>query len=291
MSQGYIFAILTIFLFGSWAVPTKTLKIDPRVQAFWLTVGHCALSIIIFLLNFSKISFNQSILPFAAGILWSVGIAAGYVGIKHLGITRALGLWIPIVLSTSALWGLLYFGEIKGMDSIKIIQTVFALFLLISASLLVIFSSKDEKKLGNVKAGILGSVTLGLIHGSFFVPLRASDLPIFVTFLPLTIGMVVASSFIVTVSKLNIKNDINDILRMMFAGVTIGGGNYTAILTTQFLGVSRGYPLTQLGIIVNSLWEVLVFKEVPSARGKVLIAMAIILAIVGAFILNSVRVN
>lgn len=290
MNPGLIFAILTILLFGSWAVPTKTLKIDPRIQAFWLTIGHFLLSVVIFLFFIQPLSLTQSFGPLIAGVLWAIGITSGYVGIKHLGITRALGIWIPIVLIVSALWGLIFFGEARLLGTAKLAQTILAIGLFIAASLAVILSAKGEEKLGNVKLGVLTSITLGLIHGSFFVPLRTSNLPIYVSFLPLTIGMIGATSLIVFVRKLKIAFDPLSIFRMILAGLILGGGNYTALLTIQYLGVAQGYPLTQLGIIINTLWGTLVFKEVTTTKGKILIATGVIIALLGAFIINSARV-
>jgi glucose uptake protein len=287
---GIIFAILTILLFGSWAVPTKTLKIDPRVLAFWLTVGHFLLSVIIFGFVAQRIPYNELIGPLIAGILWAVGIISGYVGIKHLGITRAMGIWIPTVIIVSALWGLIFFGEAATLGTVRLVQTIFAICLLTTAALAVILSTRGEGKLGHIKIGILASVILGILHGSFFVPLRITTLPIFVTFLPLTIGMIVTTTLIILSQKLKIKYDSISVFRMIAAGLILGGGNYTALLTIQFLGVARGYPLTQLGIIVNTLWGALVFKEIITSRGKVLIGVGIIIAIIGALILNLARV-
>lgn len=290
MNPGLIFAALTILLFGSWAVPTKTLKIDPFVQAFWLTVGHLLLTVVVFIFFIQEITPAESIGPFIAGVLWAIGIASGYVGIRHLGITRALGIWIPIVLITSALWGLIFFGEAKILGTQKLIQTIFGLLILVIAALAVIQSSKGEKKLGNLKIGILASITLGLIHGSFFVPLRTSSLPIYVSFIPLTIGMVITTSLIVSYKKLKLTYNLFSIFRMILAGLLIGGGNYGALLTIQYLGVAQGYPLTQLGIIINTLWGALVFKEVTTTKGKILIALGVTIALIGAIILNSARV-
>jgi len=102
MNIGYIFAALTILCFGSWAVPTKTLKIESTALALWLTLGHLLLSSFIFVFVWQKIPLNESIGPFIAGCLWAVGIVLGYIAVKNLGITRALGTFIPIVIITSA---------------------------------------------------------------------------------------------------------------------------------------------------------------------------------------------
>lgn len=289
MDIGYIFAVLTILCFGSWAVPTKTLKIESTALAFWLTVGHLLLSILVFLFVSQSISLNDFIGPFMAGVLWAIGIVLAYIGIKNLGITRALGIWVPVIIITSTLWGLIYFKEALLLSSNKLILTIVSILLLIVSGLAVIISGKNENKIGNFKIGLLASLAIGLIHGSFFVPLRTSSLPIFVSFLPLSIGMVTAMSFIVFFKKVRVKYNPFSTFRMVLAGLILGGGNYTALLTIQNLGVSQGYPLTQLGIIVNALWGVLVFKEVTTVKGKMLIVLSIAIALSGALLLNIAR--
>lgn len=289
MNTGLIFALITILLFGSWAVPTKTLKIEPKVQAFWLTIGHLILSSIVFLFFLQPFRFTQFFYPLIAGALWSAGIIAGYRGIKELGITRALGIWIPVVILTSALWGLIYFGEAFKMSNSQLTQTSLSILLLVLAALFVVLSSKGEKKLGNVKVGILLSLILGVIHGSFFIPLQLSNLPITVSFFPMTIGMILVTTSAIIREKLKIKYSLGEILRMMSGGLILGGGNYTALLTIQALGVSQGYPLTQLAIVVNTLWGVFVFKEATNVRAKIFIGIGIVFAIIGAILLNNAR--
>lgn len=289
MNLGIFFAGLTILFFGSWPVPTKTLKIEPKVQAFWLTTGHLLLSSIVFIFVAQPIPVKDFVGPFIAGILWGVGITLGYVGIKNLGITRALSIWIPIVTIVSALWGLIFFREAWSLGAGKLLLTILAIAFLITAALVVILSSRGEEKLKNVKVGVLASIALGVTHGSFFVPLQTSHLSIFVTFLPLAIGMFSVLILLVTLQKVKIRYDAISTIRMILAGLMLGSGNYMALLTIKYLGVAQGYPLTQLGIIVNALWGTLVFKEVTTFRGKILIAISIAIAIVGAVFLNLAR--
>ena len=289
MNPGIIFAVFTILLFGSWAVPTKGLRIDPKVQAFWLTVGHFFLSLLVYLLLFRPVSVGVFFVPFVAGVFWALGITAGFVGIRQLGMTRAVGIWIPVVILVSALWGLLFFREAWEMSWVTLMLTFASLALLISAAWMVILSAKGEEKLGNVKIGILASLVLGVLHGSFFVPLRTSALPIFITFFPLTLGMVMTTSCTAVLQRLQIRYDLFSTLRMILAGLILGVGNYTALLTIQFLGVAHGYPLTQLGIVVNTLWGALVFKELTTSKGKLFVGIGVVVAILGAMLLNFAR--
>lgn len=284
LGMGILYATLTIILFGSWAVPTKTLGVPPRVLALWLTVGHFTLSLIVYLAYGQSISVGEAWLPLLMGVVWAVGITAGYAAIKEIGITRAIGTWVPVIVAVSAFWGLVYFGE-----SPRPILLGLGLAAVIAAALCMIFSSRGEETVHNRRRGYLMAVILGLAHGSFFVPLAQSDMPIQVTFLPLTIGMVATMAIVVAASRLRIRYDALTTGRMLLAGIILGAGNYLALLTVSTLGVSVGYPLTQLAIVVNTLWGVLFFKEVTTASGKWLVLAGVGLAIIGATLANLAR--
>lgn len=291
MEIGVALALLTALLYGSWTVPVKTLKIPATAQAFWLTVGHLIASAIIFLVTPQTLALKDVIGPMLAGVIWSAGIILAYVGIKNLGITRAIGIWVPVLIVTSALWGLIFFGEAKNLAPEKLVQIAVALFLLIVGSLAIISTSKGEKKIGNVKLGIIASFAIGLCHGSFFVPLSYTSLPSNVALLPLSISMVTTTALVNLFGKTKINYNLKTIFRMISAGLILGFGNYTAFITIKLLGLSRGFPLTQLAIVINTLWGVLFFKEVTTEKGKIVIGIGILLALAGAVLLNSARVS
>lgn len=291
MNPGYIFAALTILLYGSWAVPTKTLKIDPKILAFFLTLGSLAVGIVIFITTGMQVAPIQDLIwPFAAGMLWAIGITLGFMSIKHLGITRAIGIWVPVNILVGALWGLIFFGEAAKLGQEKLLISIIGITLLITASLAVISSIKTQKVSGNIKQGILTALAIGLLHGSVFVPLNSSNLHFEATFLPFCVGMAVFTSTVFFTKKLNFKFSPFTILRMMSGGFILGAGNYLALQTIQNLGYSTGFALTQLAIVVNTLWGAFVFKEVTSTKGKLLILSGVLIALVGAFILSSARV-
>lgn len=289
MSLGVFFAIATILLFGSWTVPTRALEIDPKIKAFYLTVGHFLLSSIVFIFVFRSIPGKDIISSLIAGALWGVGILVGYIAIKHLGITRALGIWIPVLIVASVLWGFLFFGEARVMGKESLTLSIVGIILLVIAALAVILSNKGEERIGNVKIGMLAALVIGIAHGSYFVPLRASSTPILVAFFPLTIGMLIATSLPILFKRVSIKSDPSTIFRMVSSGLILGAGNYAALFTTQYMGVSRGYPLTQLAIIINTLWGIFFFREVTTRKGKFFILIGVIAAIIGALVLNAGR--
>lgn len=290
MNEGVIIALFTALLYGSWAVPTKTLKVDPKTQAFWLTIGHLLIALVIFPFVKEPLTVKEVLGPILAGIIWATGIILGFVGIKHLGITRAIGIWVPTLIIVSAIWGLVFFGEARSLGIQKLTQTIFALLLLIVAAILIISTSKGDKKLGNVKFGIIASLIIGVFHGSFFVPMRFTSLSSSAALLPMSLGLVATTLVVSYFQKLKLNQGLKANSRMLLGGLILGVGNLTALITIQLLGVAQGFPLTQLAIVVNTLWGVFVFKEVTSAKGKILIAIGIALALTGAILLNAARI-
>jgi glucose uptake protein GlcU len=101
--------------------------------------------------------------------------------------------------------------------------------------------------------------------------------------------MVLATGILAWKQKVPFKYPAEVTFRMLLGGFLLGGGNYMALVTTHLLGVAQGYPLTQLAIILNTLWGMLVFKEVTSRKSKLLIVIGIVTALIGAIVLNWAR--
>ena len=196
---------------------------------------------------------------------------------------------MPIIIVVSSLWGLIFFGEAKLLGTEKVIRTIMAIGLLLLSTLAIVMSARGEKKFGSIKTGLLSALVIGLFSGSFFVPMRLSPLPPAVSFLPMSFGTVLLTSFLLLTKKQKVVYDIATTGRMIMAGVILGAGNFMSLLTIQRLGVAQGFPLTQMALIVNTLWGVLFFKEVATARGKFFIALSIAIAIAGIITLNSAR--
>ena len=137
--------------------------------------------------------------------------------------------------------------------------------------------------------GVLAAILLGVFHGSYFVPLHASHASLFATFVPLTVGMVLTTLALARAQKTPLLYSGQVTLRMLLGGLLLGAGNYTALFTMQLLGVAQGYPLTQLAIVVNTLWGILLFKEVTSTKRTFVVVTGIVIALFGAILLNAAR--
>lgn len=289
MLTGFLFALATIFLFGSWPVPTHAVGASPATKAFWLTTGHFILDTLVFLITGSTITGTASILPFCSGLVWGAGMICGFVAIKNIGVIRGLGLWVPVIILTSAAWGLFFFGEWWILSPQKVTFTIVAIALILVATFLLIKSKNDDTPIRNLQVGVFSAVALGVAHGSYFIPLHASQYSIFATFLPLSIGMTTVTYSYARVVRSQLNHGFGLNLRMLSAGVILGGGNYMALLTLDHLGVTLGYPLTQFGIVINTLWGVFYFREVQSKKSLIYLSIGIFFVVMGALLMSIVR--
>ncbi|RMG41460.1 MAG: hypothetical protein D6719_08565 [Candidatus Dadabacteria bacterium] len=289
MILGFVFALATILLFGSWPVPTHLIEASPPTKALWLTTGHFVLSLIVFAATDSSIPVDASVLPLSCGAVWGIGMICGFVAIKNIGVTRGIGLWVPVVILTSAAWGLFFFGEWWSFPASKLLFSGVAIVLVLTAVFLVILSKNEDTPVRNLRVGIASAIALGLAHGSYFIPLHESNYSIFATFLPLSVGMIVITCFYAKLTKSQINHGAIANLRMLSAGALLGGGNYMALLTIDYLGVALGYPLTQLGIVINTLWGIFYFGEVQTRKSMVYISVGIFLIIMGALLMSFVQ--
>ena len=55
------------------------------------------------------------------------------------------------------------------------------------------------------------------------------------------------------------------------------------------LGYAIGYPLTQLNLLVNLLWGVVIFKEYPTTNERLRIGFAAAIILTGALFLTLAR--
>jgi glucose uptake protein len=191
---------------------------------------------------------------------------------------------VPVLVILSTAWGLTVFGENPNGPLL-----VLALLAVLGAAFCMILSSEDETMVRHRVRGYLLAAVLGVCHGSYFVPLQNSDVPIQTILLPVAIGMVLTMSLIIIASRAKVWFGAMATTRMTLAGIILGGGNYFALATMSELGVSLGYPLTQLGIVVNTLWGVFLFHEVTTRRGKVLVVLGVGAALIGAILANYAR--
>jgi glucose uptake protein len=71
------------------------------------------------------------------------------------------------------------------------------------------------------------------------------------------------------------------------SGLMWNVGNFSSVFATLLLGFTIGFPLTQLSLVVQALFGIVLFKEVTGKLEIIFYAIGVALILAGAFMLGS----
>ena len=166
------------------------------------------------------------------------------------------------------------------------------LYFSIPAILLLLFGlSKLAPPQGNVFRN-WRSLLGGLIFGLFLIPYKLANVPILEFMGSFALGIFVSAELLVAILSIKrralFEYGLAPSVASMFMGVlwVIGQhGCFWAIDSNGALGYAVGYPLTQLNLLVNLLWGVVVFHEYPTKPERIKLAIAVSVIICGGALL------
>jgi glucose uptake protein len=111
--SGLIFAVVTVLAWGAWLVPSQTLPIkNQQTRTFYVTLGVLILAILVAVAQgFAGLAPHSWYLPFVGGLIWSVSGLSAFIGTDRLGMAKAFGIWAPLNIIVSIIWGIVLFRE------------------------------------------------------------------------------------------------------------------------------------------------------------------------------------
>ena len=261
---------------GSYLVPMKRIReYDPfYFQAIMCTAIFASSAIIAFLCN----AFVFSYLGILSGILWSSGNILSVLAVKNSGLSRSAPVWMGTGIFISFIWGLLFFKE--TLASIPIGLT--GIFLLI-AGISLVASTGENKGFSNLR-GINLAISAGLIFGCYLVPLKLSKLQPFEFLFPMSLGILIGGLAIYFTKRPKIDKRI--ILPGTFSGLIWNIANFTSFFAVLNLGISVGFPLTQMALFISVLWGLLYFHEIRSRNKVIRLSIGAVVLFTGAILLG-----
>jgi len=151
---------------------------------------------------------------------------------------------------------------------------------------------QQEKTMKDVVLGMTCALILGVMNGSMMVPLRftpedASGINYIVSF---GIGVMVVTPVCALVYFL-IRRQLPQfhlkvaLVPGLITGLIWNVGNFCSIYATLYLGLTVGFPLTQVALVVSGLWGILMFKELKGARTLVVWTLGVCVLLGGASLL------
>ena len=153
-------------------------------------------------------------------------------------------------------------------------------------------SSPSPTSLKQRIRGVLFALALGILNGSLMVPLRktpkdADGINYIISFSIGVLGItpLLAAAYLVATKTPLVLHPRVALLPGLLAGFLWQIGNYCSIYATLYLGLTIGYPLTQLALLVAGMWGWLYYKELPDSRRIAHFWLSSIVILAGAALL------
>jgi len=288
--------VITVLSWGTWLLPLHRLQaVDERKKTFWLTTGIMGFSFCVAMLRgFQGITLGLFVSAFLGGIVWSCSGLAAVKAVSELGLARAMGIWSPLNVLWSLVWGAILFSEFKGWPLRQVGKLVFGVVLMVIGILLIAnaHSSEEGKKSArNIRVGLACALVAGVGWGSYFLPIRWSEASPWVTAFPMAIGMWAGSLLPVLWSwGSNSKSDRTLVTYAFISALLWSCGNYGSLLLMEAIGTGRGFTVAQGCLMVNALVGVFLLKDpAPGSPAGESVLVGVLLAALGAMIVGMVK--
>ena len=251
---------------------------------------------------FADLRENKHLLPNAilAGMLWAVANTLTVFAIRDVGLTIAFPLWNTNSL-VGIFWGWLLFGELKGASGKNVAKVMLGALAIIVAAVMLGFSTihGEGPHAGRAVSGVLAAAGASLLWGTMYIPYRKAYIsgmnPLsFVTIFTIgELGTVFALLLSLdggTKAAIFHSPETKHLLFWLF----LGGfawviGDLFQQYTTKYLGIGRGFPLSNTNQMWGLAWGVLVFGELAHAdiTHKLLVVGGSLVMILGALAVST----
>lgn len=292
--MGILYACITVAGWGLWLVPSQNIPFkNQNIKTLYIT-GTAMVAAFLVALSQNQLVTNPGgfWLPFTGGLIWAVSGLCAFTGTHKIGMAKAYGIWAPINIIISILWGALLFKEFPNMDVSNFLLLVFYLALIISGVLMIILSKGGEGQSRN-KAdftwGVLGAVGAGFLWGSYVIPIKLSQVSAWASAFPLTVGMFVGSVILTALNRQSPRlNNVKEYRLVILSGILWVIGNYGMLLLVETFGAGRGFTIAQLSVVLGAIVGIYFLKDPkPHTKAASLTLAGCVLATIGGILLGN----
>lgn len=293
-----LYALIPVFAWGTWLAPSQNVPYpNQQVKTFYVTAANLGLSLLVLLIqgvgSLSVLTASSFWLVFLGGVIWALSGLCAFTATAKIGLARAFGIWAPLNIVVSMLWGALLFHEFPDTSAAGRLTLVAAAVIVIAGVLMIIFAKggavPDGQGRKDAWLGYAGAVGAGILWGSYFIPIKVADISMWVGGFPLALGMLAGSALLVVAARQAPRlARPSDAGRTVLTGVIWGVGNYGMLLLVAALGAGRGFTIAQLSVVVNALVGIFWLKDPePRSRAAWLTLAGCVLATVGGILLGN----
>ncbi len=144
--------------------------------------------------------------------------------------------------------------------------------------------------------GLTASVLVGIPNGSMMIPTRIDGVPGGLAYLmSFSTGVFVFTAFILLsfviftfiVKREAVKFHLRAaLIPGLLAGLLWSIGNFASIYAVKYLGLTIGFPLTQMALVVSGLWGIFFYREVNRRSAIVMFFVSAAIILLGAALLS-----
>ncbi len=301
-----IWSFTTVLAWGTWLAPLELAGAgNERYKTLFITLGNLGIAAIIAsVMRFDGLGWNAFWPSMVGGLVWAWSGLAAVAAIQRLGMAKAMGIWSPLNIIVSMLWGVALFGEFLSMGLAAATMLALSVVAMAAGILLIVFATDARSTEANDRGGgdtatvasrtallgVLAAVAAGIGWGSYFIPIRIAETSNWVAAFPLAVGMAIGAGISVGLQRSGGLPRAKPSALAAVAGLIWAAGNYGSLQMMDLLGTGRGFTIAQSCVVVNALIGIFIFKRPHPGSGaakRTLIGVAI--ATVGAVGLGLVR--
>jgi glucose uptake protein len=295
--SGWLFALIVIFGWGTWLAPSQKVAFpNQQVRNLYVVVTNLVIATAVAWWQGSVWQLTRAEFwwTFLGGVIWAVGGLCAFTGTNKLGMAKAFGIWAPLNIVVSLIWGAVLFREFVDLSAGGVFKLTAAILTILLGVLLIIFAKgkgEDQQEPGAFRLGLVGAVGAGILWGSYFIPIKYAAISLWAGAFPMALGMASGGFLLALWGRSSWKlPDIGDYLRACATGALWSMGNYGMLLLVAAIGAGKGFTISQISVVVSALIGVFWLQEPPpKTRAANLTLVGCVLATLGGIVLGNLK--
>lgn len=295
--RSLFFALITVFGWGTWLAPSqKVVFPNQQIKTLYVVASNLAIATLVGLWQGGiwQLSASTFWLTLLGGVIWAGGGFCAFTGTNKLGMAKAFGIWAPLNIIVSLLWGAVLFREFAEISTATILLLVVSIIIILAGVLLIILAKGAESGGAgkrDFQIGIAGAVGAGVLWGSYFIPVKYSGVSAWAGAFPQAIGMALGGIVLALLSRQTWRLAApGDYARASLTGALWSLGNYGMLLLVGALGAGKGFTISQISVVVGALISIYWLREpAPRTRAARLTFLGCVLATIGGVVLGNIK--
>jgi glucose uptake protein len=292
-----LYALITVFGWGTWLAPSQKVRFpNQQIKTLYVVATNLVIATVVAVWQggVGELTPATFWLTLLGGIIWAIGGLCAFTGTTNLGIAKAFGIWAPLNIIVSLIWGAALFQEFVNISIGTIFLLVGAILTILVGIVLIIFAkgtAPGGQERGAFRLGLAGAIGAGILWGSYFIPVKYAGVSPWAGAFPLAVGMAAGGIILALLSRQSWKLTASgDYMRAGLTGALWSVGNYGVLLLVDVVGAGRGFTISQISVVVSALIGIYWLGEPPPKTAAARLTFTgCVLATIGGIVLGNLK--